>query len=502
MKKYSYIAGGLLVLLFALYLIGRAFVSSKVDALIDKANLDGSSLSVGARDLSFNFFTVGLELDSVQLNQTVSGRRVAGTINRIDLTGLSVVKAISGDISINDLLVDGAQLEFYPAATDSTSASGKKKNISIDDLRLTNGHLLIFGKDSVLKTKVIGLASNGPLNLPLAPATAPEIAVTAKSIIFPASDDTDQVINDLRLDVAGGNLKIGTFLISPKQRARTFLTSIKYKRPWQALRVAGIQIIGFPFDSLMAGGRTVVNEINIGDLNFEIYENPELERDPAEPRKLFPVEKFRKIGGQFWLQSLVIERANIAYGVHKEGSEKPDITFNGSIKAGNFSTWKQDEPAFAQVDCTFEESSPLTVRFNFDQSGEGREFSATGDLKDYDLTNINPLMVVAANTDVEKGNINHLTHDFSVRDGIARGELVLKYDHLEVKMVGKNAWLINIFEDIVIRDSNPRNDGDLVIGEVYAEHDPTKSFFNLYWKSLVSGMASSVAGKVFLPKEN
>ncbi|WP_020569547.1 AsmA family protein [Neolewinella persica] len=505
MKKFIYSAGSLLVLLLAIYFGGKAFANGKLNDLIEKSNQNGNTFTVGARNLSFSFLNLGLKLDSVRLDQAVGSRRVFGTIRHLNLNGLSAMKVISGDVSINDLLVDGAALEVHYAIPDSTDASTelktKKKGVNIKNLRLANGHVLVFDKDSVLKAEVLGLSTSGSIDLPLAPASPPKMNITADSIFFPATDDTNETISGLRVDTGKKNLNVGTFRLSPKQTTKAFLTSIKYKRPWQALRVDNIEIVGIPFDSLMAGGRSVIPDVNISDLNFAIYENPSLERDPSEPYKNFPVENFRKLGKSILLQSLTVDRANISYGAHKNGTDKPDITFAGTIKAGNFSTWKQDDPAFVQGDFTFDETSPLTIRFELGQASEGRDFRATGDLKNYDLPKVNPLMEVAANADIEKGYISHMTHDFNVRNDVSEGEMVLKYDHLELKMTGKGAWFTNLIEDIAVRDSNPRNDGDLVVGSVYAEHEPTKSFFNLYWKSVVAGMTSSAVGKVFTPDE-
>lgn len=501
MKKLLYLAGGLALLLLAVYLGGKAFANGKLDELIEKANQAGNKLEINNRDLSFSLLYAGLELDSITLSQTVGGRRISGTIAHLDLDGLSVLKAINGNISIGDLLIKDPVLEIHPAAVVLNPIEipdTLAQKISIDELSLVDGQLSVFDEAGELKAKVLGVTSTASLNLPLAPAAAPTISVTADSLFFPATDNTDQSMNAFALDTEKRTLSIGTFRVSPKQAARTYLTSIKYKQTWQALRLDGITATDFPFDSLLAGGVAMVPNLSIGNLNLSVFENPSLERDPAEPNKPFPVEAFRKLPYPLLLKSLIIARANIAYGVHKEGAEKPDITFAGSIKAGNFSTWKQDAPAFAEADFTFEETSPLNARFELDQTGDGRDFAATGQLDDYDLTNINPLMLVAAGADIESGHVDQMTHNFSIRDGVATGELVFKYHKLEVKMEGKGAWLINMIEDVAIRDSNPRNDGDLVIGRVSAEHDPTRSFFNLYWKSLVSGMTSSVAGSVFV----
>ncbi|TXF87669.1 hypothetical protein FUA23_17820 [Neolewinella aurantiaca] len=504
MKKITYLAVGLALLLIVIYAAGKIIANSKLNQLIESSNEEGNLLSVGERSLSFNLLNFGLELDSVRLDQRVGPRRVSGSIGSVSLSGLSLLKAIGGSIDIDDLLLEGADLDIHPAQMreDSTKDDREdKKKITLHELRLVNSRVLSYDEEGTLKAKIDGLNISGALQLPLAPATAPKMQLSASKVLFPATDDTDQIIDSLEINVEKRTVEIGDFRIAPKMATRAFLTSIEYKRAWQALHLKDVKASDVPFDSLLAGGRSVFPEITIGDLSFAIYENPSLERSPNEPYKKFPIEKFRQLGEEIWLQSLTVEQANIAYGVHKEGAERPDITFSGSIKAGNFSTWKQNKPAFMEIDCLFEKTSPLKVRFELDQRGDGRDFTTTGTLRDYDLPKINPLMIVAANADIEKGYITELNHNFSIENGVAKGDLLLRYNNLEVKMTGKNAWFINLIEDLAIRDSNPRNDGDLVVGTVHAEHIPTKSFFNIYWKSLVSGMKSSVAGKVFIPEE-
>lgn|GEM_PF-3379717 len=504
MKKPVYLAVGLAALLLAVHLGGSFFTNRKIDRLIEEANHDGNHFSIGGRDLSFGPFNVDVAFDDVKMDQPRGPFRFTGTVDHVDIQGLSVMKVLSGEVSISEVLVKGAALELHPLPEKPDTAAlvqnEKIKPFVIRELRIDDGRLALYDEADKLTAEILGLAASASLVLPLAPATPPKISLTADSLHFPDMDAA-KTINDLELDTELQTLRIGTARISPRQTVRSYLTSIAHKDTWQALRIDGLEATDVPFDSLFAKAPTVLPNVTIGDFNLDVFENPSLEKPPKEHRKLFPVEAFRNLSRPFLLRSLTVARANIAYGVHKEDAAKPDITFAGTIRAGNFSTWRQDAPAFAEADFMFEGDSPLNVRFELDQAGDGRDFSVTGQLEDYELTEINPLLLLAAGADVESGHVDRMTHDFSVTNGVASGKLVLEYHDLELKMQGKKSWLINILEDVVIRDSNPRNDGDLVIGRVNAEHDPTRSFFNLYWKSLVSGMKSCVAGKSFLPEE-
>jgi len=46
--------------------------------------------------------------------------------------------------------------------------------------------------------------------------------------------------------------------------------------------------------------------------------------------------------------------------------------------------------------------------------------------------------------------------------------------------------------NLLLSDSNPNEDGKMKHGVIYFERDPSKGFFNFVWKSILSGIKSSV----------
>ena len=80
------------------------------------------------------------------------------------------------------------------------------------------------------------------------------------------------------------------------------------------------------------------------------------------------------------------------------------------------------------------------------------------------------------------------------------GEMTLPYRNLPLDLVGGGAWIKNLVSGLVLKDDNQEGE-DFRQGRMYHEHDVTKSFFNAYWKGLVSGMKSSALADIALPGE-
>jgi hypothetical protein len=55
--------------------------------------------------------------------------------------------------------------------------------------------------------------------------------------------------------------------------------------------------------------------------------------------------------------------------------------------------------------------------------------------------------------------------------------------------------------NLLLSDSNPNDDGKLKHGIIYFERDESKGFFNFVWKSLLSGIKSSVGVNSKMQKE-
>ena len=75
-----------------------------------------------------------------------------------------------------------------------------------------------------------------------------------------------------------------------------------------------------------------------------------------------------------------------------------------------------------------------------------------------------------------------------------------KYNNLAIRLHQTKPGTWNMIEqsllselvNLLLADNNPNDDGKMKQGVIYFERDTTKGFFNFVWKSVLSGIKSSV----------
>jgi hypothetical protein len=79
----------------------------------------------------------------------------------------------------------------------------------------------------------------------------------------------------------------------------------------------------------------------------------------------------------------------------------------------------------------------------------------------------------------------------------ATGEVKFIYDHLKINILKKDddthqlkrKGLMSLFANVLaINDSNPPDNGKVKVVHTQYTRDPKKSFFNLVWKTLFTGI--------------
>jgi hypothetical protein len=105
--------------------------------------------------------------------------------------------------------------------------------------------------------------------------------------------------------------------------------------------------------------------------------------------------------------------------------------------------------------------------------------------------------------EIKSCNIDNVTFSMNGNERSASGEVKFLYSDLKVNILKKDEGsheykkkgLISLFANVlVIKDSNPGK-GETRIGHPHFTRDPQKSFFNLVWKTLFTGLKETALGK-------
>jgi hypothetical protein len=105
---------------------------------------------------------------------------------------------------------------------------------------------------------------------------------------------------------------------------------------------------------------------------------------------------------------------------------------------------------------------------------------------------------------LKSGTISRLDFNILANDYDGSGELIIRYENLEVELLNKEykadeqilrkigAFLAN---KIVIKSNNPNKKGEVQRGNVYFIRETHKSMFAYWWKLIFSGMKSTITGE-------
>jgi hypothetical protein len=123
-----------------------------------------------------------------------------------------------------------------------------------------------------------------------------------------------------------------------------------------------------------------------------------------------------------------------------------------------------------------------------------------GSLSSMSLTAFNPILEYVASVKVNRGKLNHLTFKFTANDDKSSGSLIMNYQNLKVSLLKKKtakqqgikknvlSFAANKF---IIRKNNTPKSG-MQAGKIAMKRNKDKSTWNFWWKSLLSGIKTSI----------
>lgn len=519
--KWLLLILGLLILIIGGGYALQEFAEGKIHSAINRQTATGDTLRSGS--ISFDLLTATVRVDSFYVNQRIRRKdqqhfRLQGQIDRLQLAGISYWQYLTDKAYVADeLRVVTPRLRIFslePSAdtvqTDSSSTGGSP-TVRLNDLAIDNGYFtwldgeegsLTFAADSVsVSARDLQLPRTDTSSLPLAGADW-----YIHRAHFPGGDS----LYDYYFDRFAGStydslLTLGTFRRTPRYSISNFSEVVKYKAVWLALRLDSLRLQGVPLQNVITQGRIDAPQLQVGDYSIEVYENQQLPEDPNPSVKPFPHEALRKIGFPLTIRHLHAPHGRIIYRLRTAKGEEGSLAFDqGNLSIRNITNEperiRQQDRMKVDYSCVFSDRAPLEAKFDFGLSGNSPTFHMSGSLGSYSLPDVNPMLEPAANVSIEAGQLHRLTYQASGNQRIVEGQMHLEYDSLEVKLEEGFSFIQSMLKGLVLKKKNLPGE-DFREGIIYHEHVATRSFFNMYWKALVSGLKSSALSSIALGKE-
>jgi hypothetical protein len=219
----------------------------------------------------------------------------------------------------------------------------------------------------------------------------------------------------------------------------------------------------------------------------------------------YPSQMLKKADIPVNISNAVLSNVFIQYTEHEKISDSSGvITFVGSaINISNITNLKEaiekNNVTTVSFDTKILNAIPVKGAFKFFLNSSAGNFTATGHISAFDALLLNKVSVPMALMRLNTGTINSIDFNFTGNDTIAKGDFTMKYNNLKVDVLKrdkdskeiKKKGLTSLVANIIVKNNNPDN-GNLRKETPHFNRDVQKSFFNLVWKTIFTGMKKTV----------
>lgn len=172
--------------------------------------------------------------------------------------------------------------------------------------------------------------------------------------------------------------------------------------------------------------------------------------------------------------------------------------FNMNVKNLNSAKTKgKPTKVDIKINCSFMNLSPLAVNWSFDVADHNDNFAISGNTSNLPASGINPFIRPYLHVTATSGTIQEMLFNFKGNPAGLHGTFNLKHKDLKIAVLNKHnhekKGLLTAVVNVFIK-SNSGNFPEAVDVE-NVERDPTKSFFNLFWKGIEQGLKKTLIGR-------
>ncbi len=406
----------------------------------------------------------------------------SGTRNTRNVPRISLSKPFEY-VHIDLFDIDDIDLSITQYSTHATKAynldnlSGKIHSILIDTAGMIGGNRFLFSKDIQLK--------------------ADEYQFYSKDSMYCIRAE------DIRLSTEHESITMNELKVIPKYPKHEFSAAMGYQTDRIDFSTSDLKFSGFDFSNFLFSGELIIDKLHLNKFSLDAF------RDKSVPfpdwiQKKMPQTMIRSIPISLRLDSIELSNGMITYGERL----KKDLN-DGEITIEDFNAM-----IFNITNDTLTSES-ITVDAHFNLMGEGETHTRLvlplgpaddsiyfhGHSKKMDLSVFNPMSVNLFGVSITKGKGQIQEAMLYGNKDQMLGHIYFPYKGFKIQMVNRHTGkkggigdgiLTFLANEILLKSNNPKFIGKLRIGEVYAKRNPQKAVFNYIWKSMLSGIESTL----------
>ncbi len=332
-----------------------------------------------------------------------------------------------------------------------------------------------------------------------------EVELSCSSVTMKSKEgDYNYLYKNIVLNSLRKQLDVGSYIIKPMYSEREFATKEHYQKDRYDVVLKGIALKGIDMKNLI-GKKIIASLLTVNSLSARIYRD--LQKPLKDKSKVgnYPSQMLSKIDVPVNILKATFSHAYIEYKEREALSDSAgvvkftdaDLTIDNitniteAIQKNNVTKISFNAKALGTI--------PINGSFTFFLKDSSGKFIASGNIPSFDAHMLNEVSVPMALMRINTGKINSLDFNFKGDNYSAGGKLVMKYNDLKVDVLKrdektgsiKKKGLTSLLANIIVKNDNPRN-GNLREANPHYDRDVRKSFFNLVWKTVFTGMKKTL----------
>lgn len=294
-------------------------------------------------------------------------------------------------------------------------------------------------------------------------------------------------------------IQINNFAMKPLVSRAQFIKMIPVERDLYDIKVSQIAADG-SWD-LFSDNRSInASNVTVLGADANIFRSKIPDDDP----KVKPLysKLLRSVKIPVTVKNLDLKNSVLVYEEDTPESAGPGkltfANFNMNVKNLNSAKVKgKPTRVDIKIDCSFMNLAPLSVNWNFDVADHNDAFSISGKTSNLPASRINPFIRPYLHVTATSGTIQEMLFNFKGNPAGIHGTFNLKHKELKIAILNKNnqekKGVLTAVANIFIRSDSGRFPESVAVENV--ERDPTKSFFNLFWRGIEQGLKKTLIGK-------
>ncbi|MBS1730014.1 MAG: hypothetical protein JSS67_04470 [Bacteroidetes bacterium] len=493
-----------------------------VDSFISY-NHDRKQLSV--KNVHFLGKQKQLLFDQISLNRFEND--TSAPIRMLDADKLILNGVQSNQIVMNkNLAVDSIQCNniiFYQLPLENLKTSGKKVSTDADSMGFVNVYGVSVQYLNFPKVSFVPFAQNnfatGTISIKVWDVIASRIYDLQQypmDFTREAEVDLDRFsiksknglytfnAKNARINSLSRQLDIQSLSIDAFEGEKQFANHFHYQTDRYDVNFKGISLRNININDLL--DKTIsATDLNINNTVVKIYHD--LHKPLRQKSKVgnYPSQLLQKINIPINIPSVLLKNALIEYRENEVVSDSIGVVSfqNSTLHVTNVT----NIPSYIQknnlLNIAFQSkilnAIPVKGNFGFSLNSKHGNFVVNGQVSAFDAIELNKVSIPMALIQINSGKINSLEFNFKGNDTIAHGKFVMKYDNLKVAVLKKDKeskdlkkrGLATFATNLIIANSNPAQSG-LRTQEPEYKREIYKSFFNLVWKTIFTGMKETL----------